>query len=154
MRLYKMVCTELLVLGKNGIVVLYGIVTLLYLFVLSMVPEQSRKIVAVIVIFTDPVTLGLFLMGAIILMERNQRLTDIYSVTPIKIHEYILAKVIPMLIIGMFSSLVLGLYAGCAPPFFCFSRSNAIIIHFFNDWNMYIFSYTFIKSICFVFCTS
>ena len=49
---------------------LYTVLTVLYAVVLLAMPESWQEKVAPILIFSDPAAMGLFFMGAIILLEK------------------------------------------------------------------------------------
>ncbi len=85
---------------------------------LTLIPNNAKQIVASILIFTDPAAMGLFFMGAIVLFEKSQRVESSLGVSPIKVSEYILAKVTPFMIIGTFVGFVLCL---------CANSSNIIL---------------------------
>lgn len=112
MRLYNMVKLELKILKKNGIILLYIFLTLVYVAVIFFLPYRIINEAAAIIIFSDPVAIGFFMMGAVILMERNQNICDILCVTPLRKYEYVLGKVVSFIILGMISSLIIALCSG------------------------------------------
>ncbi len=114
MRLKSMVLHEFRFLMKYGIIAIYVIFTLVYLGFLSAIPKSARSVTAMILIFTDPAAMGLFFMGAVILLEKSQHIESSLGVSPVKISEYILAKCVPMMIIGTIVALVIGITAGVA----------------------------------------
>lgn len=112
MRLKHLIHSEFRFLFKYGIIPLYCIFTVLYLCLLAVIPESARKITATALVFTDPAAMGLFFMGAVVLFEKSQRVESSLGVSPIKISEYIVAKVLPIMVVGMIVSLILCLFAG------------------------------------------
>lgn len=56
-------------------------------------PNSWKEKTAAILIFTDPASMGLFFMGAIILLEKNQHIPYAFSVSPVRPMEYITATV-------------------------------------------------------------
>lgn len=62
-----------------------------------------REKIAIIMIYSDPAAMGLFFMGAIVLLEKSQRVLNSLAVSPVKVSEYILSKVISL---GVISSIV------------------------------------------------
>ncbi|WKY44017.1 ABC transporter permease [Eubacteriaceae bacterium ES2] len=111
MRLKIMLLNEFRFLWKYGIIALYVVFTLIYLGLLAALPTSVREITAVLLVFTDPAAMGLFFMGAVVLLEKSQHVESSLSVSPIKIEEYIIAKIIPMMIIACLVALALCLYA-------------------------------------------
>lgn len=114
MRLINLVLSEFRLLYKYGIVFLYVIFTIIYIALLSVIPNAAKQIVASILIFTDPATMGLFFMGAMVLFEKSQRVESSIGVSPVKTSEYIIAKVVPFMTIGTLVGLVLRLSANCS----------------------------------------
>ncbi|MEA4823599.1 MAG: hypothetical protein VB111_05720 [Clostridiaceae bacterium] len=70
MRLVHLTAGDIRFQWKYGFYILYAIFTAFYLLVLAAVPNSIRRTVATVLIFTDPAAMGLFFMGAIILLEK------------------------------------------------------------------------------------
>jgi len=112
MRLKSMISNEFRFLLKYGIAAIYSIFTLVYLGLLAAIPQGARSATATVLIFTDPAAMGLFFMGAVILLEKSQRIESSFGVSPIKIEEYILSKCIPMMLLGIVVALVIAVSVG------------------------------------------
>lgn len=78
---------------KYGFYLLYGILTVLYCMILAAMPNEIREVAVSILIFSDPAAMGLFFMGAVILLEKSQRVPWAIAVSPIGTGEYIGGKV-------------------------------------------------------------
>jgi fluoroquinolone transport system permease protein len=63
-------------------------------------------------IFSDPAAMGLFFMGAIILLEKSERVLNSIAVSPIKAVEYILSKVVSLGIISTIVGILIATSAG------------------------------------------
>lgn len=61
--------------AKYGFYFLYAALTVIYGVVLFAVPEGWREKTAAILIFSDPASMGLFFMGAIVLLEKKPAYT-------------------------------------------------------------------------------
>ncbi|MDK2905268.1 MAG: fluoroquinolone transport system permease protein, partial [Eubacteriaceae bacterium] len=72
MRLKTMLLNEFRFLWKYGIIALYLIFTLIYLSLLAALPASVREMTALVLVFTDPAAMGLFFMGAVVLLEKSQ----------------------------------------------------------------------------------
>ena len=70
--------------ARYGFYLLYGFLTALYAAVLLSLPQAWQANAAALLIFSDPAALGLFFMGAILLLETSQRVTSFFAVSPIK----------------------------------------------------------------------
>lgn len=88
---------------KYGFYFVYATFTLFYVVLLGLLPIGARGKVAAILVYTDPAAMGLFFMGAIVLLEKSQRVLNSIAVSPVRISEYILSKVISL---GIISTLV------------------------------------------------
>ena len=111
MRFWNLLKNELRFNLKYGILFLYLFLTILYVIFLTSMPENAKQLVGAILIFTVPAAMGLFFMGAIMLLEKSQRMNHALSVTPVKISEYIGAKSLALLIIGTLAGIIMGLAA-------------------------------------------
>ncbi|WP_430742947.1 hypothetical protein [Bacillus atrophaeus] len=93
MRLLSALKFDMLSLYRYRIVHTYLIIAIVYIFFLNMVPESISVTAKILVIFTDPVVLGFYFIGGIILLEKSQHTFDSLFVTPFRIEEYIITKV-------------------------------------------------------------
>lgn len=101
MRLKSLVLWDMRFQLKYGFYLLYAILTVLYLLALSALPGAWREKAAWILILSDPAAMGLFFMGAMVLLEKSQRVPWALAVSPIRPIEYIAAKVISLLCIAL-----------------------------------------------------
>lgn len=112
MRLIRITAGDARIQWKCGFYAVYVIFTAVYLVTLFAVPESVRRTAAAIMIFTDPAAMGLFFMGAIVLMEKSQRVNLALSVSPARTWEYIAAKLLSLAFIGLIVALALALAGG------------------------------------------
>lgn len=112
MRLLSLIKNEFRFMLKYGIIFIYCAFTIFYLCVLSIIPESARQITAVILVFTDPAAMGLFFMGAVVLLEKSERVSNAIAVSPVRRSEYIFAKVFSMLVTGCIVGLILCIFSG------------------------------------------
>ncbi len=111
MRLRNLIYNEFYFLWKYGIIALYGIFTVIYLCLLGAIPISAKAATATVLVFTDPTAMGLFFMGAVILLEKSQRVESSLGVSPITISEYIIAKTVSIMVTGCVVAIILCLYA-------------------------------------------
>lgn len=112
MRLKSLIINEARLLLKYGIIYVYIIFTVVYLCLIAIIPTSAKAIMGTVLIFTDPAAMGLFFMGAMLLFEKSQRVESSLGVSPIKTGEYIAAKLLPVMMIGILVSLVIALFSG------------------------------------------
>jgi fluoroquinolone transport system permease protein len=106
MRMVNSIINDIKFQKKYGFYLVYLIITLSYVGILLFLPHSIRDVVKGIILFSDPAALGMFFMGAIILFEKSERVLDSIFVSPIKVDEYILAKVFSLSLISTAVGLV------------------------------------------------
>ncbi len=86
---------------KYGFYLLYGLLTLLYLLLLHALPAPWRQNAAAILILSDPAAMGMFFMGAIVLLEKSQRVPWALAASPVSAARYTAAKTISLSLIAL-----------------------------------------------------
>lgn len=99
--------------ARYGFYLLYGFLTALYLALLFSLPQSWKESAAAILIFSDPAAMGLFFMGAIVLLEKSQRVTSFFAVSPLRALEYVCSKVLSLSLIALVVAAALAIAAGC-----------------------------------------
>ena len=94
MRLGRLICGDIHFQWKYGFYFIYFILTVLYVCGIAALPEHWKTDIASIMIYSDPAAMGLFFMGAIVLLEKSQKVLNAMVVSPVKISEYILSKTV------------------------------------------------------------
>lgn len=111
MRLKKLFLLDMRFQAKYGFYFLYAALTVIYITVLFALPENWKEKVAAILIFSDPASMGLFFMGAIVLLEKSQHTTCGLAVSPVHATEYVIAKVSSLSAISLVVAAILALAA-------------------------------------------
>lgn len=111
MRLGRLLIWDIRLQAKYGFYFLYAVLTLIYALALFAVPESWKEKAAAILIFSDPASMGLFFMGAIVLLEKNQHTPCAFAVSPVREVEYIIAKVGSLSAISLVVAAILALVA-------------------------------------------
>ncbi len=112
MRWWNLFGMDMRFLMKYGFCFLYAILTAVYVIFLWAIPEGWREKAAAILIFSDPAAMGLFFMGAIVLLEKSQHTPCALAVSPIRPAEYVLAKVGSLSVLSLAVAAALALAAG------------------------------------------
>lgn len=112
MRLLSLIQNDVKFQIRYGFYVIYAILCIFYVGILSALPESARKTVAIILIYSDPAALGLFLMGAMILLEKGEHVLQTFAVSPVRVEEYVLAKAVAMAVTATVIAGVLAFAAG------------------------------------------
>ena len=98
--------------ARYGFYLLYGFLTIFYTMVLFAIPGAWKEKTAAILIFSDPASMGLFFMGAIVLLEKSQKVTSYFAITPLKAREYVASKVLSLSAIALVVATALAFVAG------------------------------------------
>lgn len=112
MRLRSLFLLDIRFQARYGFYFLYAALTLIYIIFLFALPESWRERAAAILIFSDPASMGLFFMGAIVLLEKGGRTPCAFAVSPVWAAEYMLAKIGSLSVISLAVAAMLSLAAG------------------------------------------
>lgn len=110
MRVRNSVIGDIYFQWKYGFYLIYFIVCIIYIFLLNSLPASVKPQVTAILVYSDPAAMGLFFMGAIILLEKSQRVMNAIAVSPLKHVEYILSKVLSLAVISVLVVAVIGFF--------------------------------------------
>lgn len=113
MRFTSLLMWDMRFQARYGFYLLYGFLTVLYVILLSAFPTSWKENVAAALIFSDPAAMGLFFMGAVVLFEKNQRVTSFFAVSPLGAWEYVASKVLSLSLIALLVAAVLAVAADC-----------------------------------------
>lgn len=114
MRLGSLLLWDMRFQKKYGFYFLYAVLTVIYTVALFAVPESWKENTAAILIFSDPGAMGLFFMGAIVLLEKSQHTPCAFAVSPVRPTEYIIAKISSLSAISLVVAAILALVAGAS----------------------------------------
>ncbi|HBG23471.1 MAG: hypothetical protein A2266_02835 [Bacteroidetes bacterium RIFOXYA12_FULL_40_10] len=101
MRLLNAIISDIRFQSKQGFYLVYVIITVMYLIILSLLPESFLRIALPLVVFSDPSVLGLFFIGGIIMLEKGQGVIQVLVVSPLTTGEYIIAKVVSLSVVAV-----------------------------------------------------
>jgi fluoroquinolone transport system permease protein len=114
-RLYALTAGELRFAAKYGILALYGLITVIYILLLLWSAPATRPLSGGVIILIDPAAMGLFFMGAMVLLEKSQRVNCALAVSPVHAGEYIAAKALALYGLGLLVALIVAAVAGNPP---------------------------------------
>lgn len=112
MRLPRLLLGDIRFQFKYGFFYLYLIFTILYVIIVSFLPAQWKPTIGPLITLTDPVALGLFFMGAIVLFEKSERVINTIAISPVKVSEYILSKLLSLSLISTAAGVIIAFAAG------------------------------------------
>lgn len=111
MRLRSLFLLDMRFQAKYGFYFLYAVLTVIYTMILFALPESWRDKAVAILIFSDPASMSLFFMGAIVLLEKSQHTPCAFAVSPVRPMEYVIAKISSLSAISLVVSAILALTA-------------------------------------------
>jgi len=111
MRLLSATWADIRFQVTHGFYMVYVIITIMYLIILSFLPENIFSAALPLVVFSDPSVLGLFFIGGIILLEKGQGVLMVLVVSPLRSQEYILAKVISLTLISVLAAMAITYFS-------------------------------------------
>ena len=92
---------------KYGFYYLYTFLSVLYICIVQIMAKDFKDITAQLLVFTDPATIGIFFTGAIVLLEKSQRILPSLIVSPIKFSDYLFGKVMSFAFISVISAIAI-----------------------------------------------
>ena len=119
MRKLNVIKGDMMFQWKYGFYGLYFILIILYLVIFSFFSGEVKNTIVSICVYSDPAAMGMFFMGALILLEKSQRITSSIAISPVTPEEYILGKVLSIGIISVFVGIILMVQGGCANYLLC-----------------------------------
>ena len=118
MRQYNLIRGDMKFQYKYGFYMLYLILIIFYIFALSLLKGNVKETTAIVMIFSDPATMGLFFMGAMVLLEKSEHITNAFAISPVTSKEYIISKVVSIGIISVLAGTLLS---------FQMERANVVV---------------------------
>lgn len=98
---------------KYGFYYLYAFLSALYIFIVQIMAKDFKDVTAQILVFTDPATIGIFFMGAVVLLEKSQRIFPSLIVSPIEFKDYLFGKVASFAVISVISAAAILCFSPC-----------------------------------------
>ena len=92
---------------KYGFYFLYALLVIIYMMIFSFFAGDLKNTIVSICVYSDPAAMGMFFMGALILLVKSQRIINSIAVSPVTTVEYIGGKVISIGIISEIVGLIL-----------------------------------------------
>ena len=119
MRKINVIKGDMIFQWKYGFYALYFLMIIIYLVVFSFFKGDIKDTIVSICVYTDPAAMGMFFMGALILLEKSQRIINSIAVSPVTAEEYILGKLISIGIISEIVGIVLMIQRSPVNYFLC-----------------------------------
>ena len=104
---------------KYGFYMLYLLMIIIYYVIFSFLTGNVKDTIVSICVYSDPAAMGMFFMGALILLEKSQRITNTIAISPVTVEEYILGKIVSVGIISEIVGVILMLQGHTENYFWC-----------------------------------
>lgn len=111
-RFINLLSGDILFQKKYGFYLLYLFFTVLYIVLIYVFPDHWRADATSVVIFSDPALLGLIFIGAIVLYEKSERVTNSLASSPVRISQYVISKGVSLGIISALCGVLIVLVTG------------------------------------------
>lgn len=109
MRTLALIKNDIRLQFRHGFYFAYAFVSIVYIVLLRLLPPDARAYILPILIFSDPAVLGAFFIGGIVLLEKGESTLQSLFITPIRLHNYIISKVISLTILSILTSLIISI---------------------------------------------
>jgi fluoroquinolone transport system permease protein len=96
---------------RHGFYYVYLVLAIIYVIILRVLPDSARDLLLPLVIFTDPAIAGFYFIGAIVLLERADGTQQALFITPLRLRDYFLSKVLSLSTLALATSLAIALFA-------------------------------------------
>lgn len=96
---------------RQGFYFVYVAIVIMYLIILHYLPVNIAEIALPLVVYSDPSVLGMFFIGGIIMLEKGQGLLQIFTVTPLRTAEYLIAKVLSLAVVAVLATVALTVFS-------------------------------------------
>ena len=97
---------------RYGLFLVYAVFIAVYLIMLHYIPDDTGAFVMKLLVFSDPAAMGLFFMGAVVLLEKSQRVNCSLAVSPVTVNEYVASKSVAFLLTGLAVALIIAFGSG------------------------------------------
>lgn len=94
---------------RHGFYAVYAIVTIMYVALLKLLPDEVVASLLPVILFTDPAMLGFIFIGAIVLLEKEEGTVQSLFVTPLRLREYFGARLLSLGLISLLTTVAIAL---------------------------------------------
>ena len=102
---------DVLLQYRSGFYFVYFFLSVLYIFALRFLPLAERKFLIPLVIFSDPAVVGFLIIGAIVILERDDGTQKAVFATPLRPWEYLLSKGVSLTILAVSTSIAIAFFS-------------------------------------------
>lgn len=111
MSFFALLRADLKFLVRYGFLALYALFAGVYLLILAACPAGLRETVCNFLVFSDPAAMGLFFMGALLLLEKSQRVLPALAVSPAPAWAWVCSKTLAFALAGALVGAALSVFS-------------------------------------------
>lgn len=116
-RLFTLAAHDARLQYRYGIYIAYAFVVAIYVLVLANAGPYLPSFAIGVIIYSDPAALGFFFLGALMMLERAERVRTALAVAPISSADYLAAKVMTLGTVSLIAcGVLLVVVHGAANP--------------------------------------
>jgi fluoroquinolone transport system permease protein len=93
---------------RQGFYLIYLILALIYIAAIYQVSDRVAVILIPVLIYFDPAMVGFMFTGGLVMLESQQGITGYIGITPFRTLEYIIARVLSMVVLAVLISLLIS----------------------------------------------
>ena len=107
-RLYLLTLYNIKLQFRQGFYYAWIFITMLYILMLYFLPENIKMISLPLIMLSEPSTFAMIFTGAIVLLERDDKMFENLFITPLPVRTYIYSKMISMTIPAALCTLLIS----------------------------------------------
>ncbi len=104
--LKNMIKWEFTLLYRYKIIHISILSVILYFIITQALPDMNIPVFHTLLLFFDPAIIGIMFVGALVLFEKSENVLQALVVTPMKVNEYLLSKIISLTILSVISATI------------------------------------------------
>ena len=107
-RLYLLTLYNIKLQFRQGFYFAWIFITLLYIIMLYFLPQNIKETILPLIMLSEPSTFAMIFTGAIVLMERDDKMFENLFITPLPVRTYIYSKMISITIPAALCTLLIS----------------------------------------------
>ena len=111
-RLYLLTLYNIKLQFRQGFYFAWIFITLLYITLLYFLPQNIKETILPLIMLSEPSTFAMIFTGAIVLMERDDKMFENLFITPLPVRTYIYSKMISITIPAALCTLLISGLSG------------------------------------------
>jgi len=111
-RLYSLTLYNIKLQFRQGFYYAWIFMTLFYILILYFLPQNIKNLILPLIMLSEPSTFAMIFTGAIVLLERDEKMFENLFITPLPIRTYIYSKMISIAIPATICTFIISGFSG------------------------------------------